>query len=203
MATSITTKFGIGDTVYFASTEARRKQHPCPDCLGAKKWGVKSPAGRSYEVSCPRCSDNFQSERRLSLSYNQFEPLVAKMHIGQVRACVGGDGKTQYMCVETGIGSGSIYDEHRLFATEAEALLASAALATSQNADVPWVVAQYDASLKFCDYQLSDARLKAKEDEAREIVTRYSYFIQDLENCETIEEVRSELLNITAKEAAQ
>jgi hypothetical protein len=169
MAT-LTTKYSVGDVVYFASTTTEKKRHPCPDCKGVRKWKATSPAGGEYEFDCPRCSTSYNSDRDLLLDYSAFVPYVQKLTIGsiQVNTAKGAyDEGARYMCVETGIGSGSVYDEARLFSTEDEATAAAQAIADGQNVSVEWVVKQYDKSLRVCDYQIENAALKQAADAKR------------------------------------
>ncbi|MDI3563525.1 hypothetical protein [Bradyrhizobium sp. Arg816] len=167
MAT-ITTKFSIGETVYHAGTTTEKRRRPCPDCLGSKKWETTSPAGTKYTFDCPRCAAQYQSERDLALDYAQFAPCVSPLTIGSIQyntAKGSYDEGARYMCRETGIGSGSVYSETDLFASEAEALEAAKAKADVQNVETPWVVVQYNKSLRLSDYQLSNAILELAKDE--------------------------------------
>lgn len=170
MAT-LTTKYSIGDVVYFASTVAESKRHPCPDCKGERKWKATSPAGGEYEFSCPRCSAQYNSDRDLMLDYSALVPSVSRLTIGsiQVNTAKGShDEGARYMCCETGVGSGSVYNEDRLFETEEEATRKAQALADGQNVSVEWIVRLYDKSLRISDYQLENAALKlAKEEKSR------------------------------------
>jgi len=193
MAT-ITTKFSIGDTVYHAWTTTERKQHPCPDCLGAREWEAKSPAGRAYKFACPRCGGGYQRDRDLSLDYSVFTPSARRLTIGQVEAKAGGpESENRYMCQETGVGSGSVYYERDLFATEAEALEAADIKAKLQNAETKWVVEQYNKSLRVSDYQLSDASVQAERGRLSQIRITLNYLIEDIRNCTTIDEVQREI----------
>lgn len=165
MAT-IETRYSVGDQVFWASTTVERKQHPCPDCRGSRKWKAVSPAGHEYEVTCPRCAAGYQSDQSLSLDYSAHEPQVRALTVGSVRFnSWGSDGGAEYMCDETVVGSGQVYAEAQLYPTEAEARAAAEALAAVRNADQgSWVKQRYDASLKFCDYELHDASLRAARD---------------------------------------
>lgn len=168
MAT-ITTKYSVGDTVWYANTVTTKKQHPCPDCLGEKRWTARSPAGGEFEFSCPRCSASYHHDRDLSLAYSAFEPVASKLTIGSVRVNThpgSYDSGNSYMCVETGVGGGTIYAEDRLFDSEAEALAAAALLADAQNSETQWVVRQFDRSLSLSDYQIDSAKLKLAEEAA-------------------------------------
>lgn len=165
MAT-ITTKYSIGDVVFFASTVTQTKQHPCPDCLGTKAWKAISPAGTEYEFSCPRCSARYNGKDELRLDYSQYVPSVQRLTIGSIRHDSAGKhwgeaGRTtEYMCRETGVGSGSIYDEDRLFLTEEDATFAAQAMADQQNVTVDWIVQRYNRTLDISDYQLSNVDMK-------------------------------------------
>lgn len=170
MAT-LTTKYSIGDTVYHASTIVSKKTHPCPDCLGEKVWKATSPAGAEYSFPCPRCSASYNSDRDLMLDYQAHVPLVSKLTIGsiQVNTANGAyDEGARYMCHETGVGSGSVYDEARLFETEEEATAVAEIMAAERDKSSDWIVKLYDKSLRISDYQLSDARTKlANEAQSR------------------------------------
>lgn len=192
MAT-ITTKFSIGDTVYHAWTTTERKKHPCPDCIGSRKWLAKSPAGREYSFDCPRCSSSYQSDRDLSIEYTIFTAAVHRRTIGQVRAQSGPESQNEYMCSETGVGSGTVYREETLFATEEEALAAAEIRAALSNAEVPWVAEQYNKTLRVCDYQLSDASVKAEADRLSKVRITLNYLVEDIRGCISIEEVQREI----------
>ena len=167
----LTTQFSVGDTVFHAGTVAKRKQHDCPDCKGARKWKAVSPAGEEYEFACPRCATSYQSNSSLNLNYTAYTPVVGHLTIGSVAyeaASSWDEGGAKYMCRETGVGSGTIYRESDLFATEEEALAAATAKANLQNAETTWVVNLYNKTLELSDYQLQGAVLKqAKEIESR------------------------------------
>jgi hypothetical protein len=165
--TAIETKFSIGDVVYYASTTTTQKQHPCPDCKGERKWKAISPAGGEYSFNCPRCSSSYRANDELSLAYAASVPLVQKLTIGSVKYdSHPGSGRSpaQYMCRETGVGGGTIYDEARLFATEEGAQRAAEAMAAHQDQTTGWIVKQYNKSLSISDYQLENGKLKLAGD---------------------------------------
>jgi hypothetical protein len=192
--TTITTKFSIGDTVYHSTTATERKRHPCPDCMGKKTWAAKAPSGREYQFSCPRCSAGYCAERDISLEYSAFVPRVQRLTIGQVRAQTGGDNpRNEYMCHETGIGSGNVYYEHDLHGSEDEAMAAAQAKASLSNAEVPWVVEQFEKSLKVSDYQLIDASVQAEKNAIQKRRIALDYVIEDIRECTSVEEVQARL----------
>lgn len=172
----IQTKYSIGDKVWHANTTTERRQHPCPDCKGEKKWKALSPAGEEYDFACPRCNTNYSAHSELSLTYSAYTHTVRELTIGSVQhnSHPGSyDHGNRYMCVETGVGGGSVYDEAKLFPTKEEAEIAAALMAAEQNKTVDWVVKQYNASLEVSDYQLSNAAMndaKRAKSEARSLL---------------------------------
>lgn len=165
MAT-IETKYSIGDVVFIATTTIENKRHACPDCLGANEWRITSPAGGEYKIRCPRCS-GYPGNRDLSLDYSVYVARVQRLTIGSVQfnsASGSCDSGVRYMCQETGIGSGSVYDEPRLFSTEEDASAAAELLAQEQNANTSWVVQKYSKSLDISEYQLDSAKIKLAKD---------------------------------------
>lgn len=163
----IETKYGIGDLVYHAGTATEAKRHPCPDCNDTRKWSAISPAGNEYTFGCPRCAASYTSHNNLSLSYTATVPCVSRRTIGSIQYNSAPgiyDHGARYMCVETGVGSGSVYSEADLFTTHDEAMAAATAKAATANATVPYIVEAYNRSLEISDYQLDNALLKqAKE----------------------------------------
>lgn len=203
MAT-ITTKYSIGDTVYSAGTVVTRKQRPCPDCLGSRRWRAVSPAGADYEFACPRCSVSYQSNDALSLTYSAHVPSVQRLTIGQVLTETGGQSRVVYMCEETGVGSGTLWNEEMLHPTEAEAMVASEGLAKVRDEEVPWVKKLFDQSLKVCDYELSNAVKKAAEDADISRRVRVQMLFEDIRDCQNNDEIKEALERYSerVKEAA-
>lgn len=199
MAT-IHTKYNIGDRVWVAYTTTERKSHPCPDCLGKKAWQAQSPAGGEYTFACPRCSAGYMNDHRLSLDFTQFIPSAHNLTIGSVRVDTHDmDRPVEYMCVETGVGSGSIYDEKKLFLTYEEAMTAAAIEAQKQNKEVDWVVKQYNKSLEVKDYQLSNASLELSKRIRSRNQFRVSVFIDDLREAQSLDEVKDIIENFVNK----
>lgn len=174
---SITTKFDIGQRVFCASIVSTREQWPCPDCQGVKTWKASSPAGRDYEIACPRCSSGYLSEHRLHLSYAKWVPAVTPLTLCEVH----GLNPVSYMALETSNGApgqrgGSIHDEERLFLTEAEALVAAQIQSDEANAreqerlmKSPMEVMRIAVN----DYHITDAMVALAEKTARD--TRYDF----------------------------
>lgn len=116
MAT-IEIKFAIGDTVYRAGSSYENKTMQCPDCMGTGQWTVRFADGKEVPCPCQTCERGWQGSPGY-LTYNEHEPIVKQLTIGQVGF---EEGRGRYMCIETGIGSGSIHYEEFLFKTEEEA----------------------------------------------------------------------------------
>lgn len=177
MAT-IETKFSVGTRVWYAGTTTEARKHPCPDCKGEHVWKTVSPAGNEYTFRCPRCTSSYTSFNNLCLSYTAHVPTARALTIGSVRHDSHRP-ETTYMCVETGVGSGSVYDEGRLFETEDEALQCATSIAAKANAEVPHIVEQYNRSLEISDYQLENGLLKLAND-AQSRARRLLYNLEDL-----------------------
>lgn len=158
---AIETKFQIGDVVYYATTAETVGKLPCPDCRGTRSWQAVSPGGRGYTFACPRCSTNYAAHHELSLRYNERKPATRRLTIGSVRydshdvEC-----PVSYMCVETGVGGGSVYAESRLFAIEADALKYADGMAQDCNLKALKEGRYYHGTLEVSDYQLDLAVAK-------------------------------------------
>lgn len=160
---SIAAKYQVGDVVFYADAHMVQKQLPCPDCLGSGKWQAISPGGMGYLIPCPRCSARFHSNHELSLTYNAYEASVVTRTIGSVRYDSASDNPFQYMCRETGVGSGILYNEDSLHATREEAEIAARAIAVRQDRHIETEGKKYHGLLEVCDYQLDLAGTKAME----------------------------------------
>lgn len=121
-------KYGIGDTVYLSRLNAEVIKVPCPVCNGTGRAEV---VGFAIKANCPACYSSGYKPGFDESSLRHYTRSVMPLTIGQVRVTATASRSTlfmteevEYMCVETGVGSGSIYREHLLFATreEAEAL---------------------------------------------------------------------------------
>lgn len=128
----IETKFDFGDTIYFIGQARRQTWIPCPLCDENGEIVVINGNTRR----CPDCYG-----RRGKTEYGLHEWRISKgpVTIGQIRVDVrqeyrdgdvsdfdnfghqSGYHEEGYMCRETGIGTGSVYESDRCFATRAEA----------------------------------------------------------------------------------
>lgn len=123
----IDVKYNVGDTVWVAADEVVTKQRTCPDCNGTKKWLVHTPSSEEFQVDCQTCRRGWTSTG--VLSYSERIALPWEGTIGSVR--IDTNAKTapvNYMLNETGVGSGTIWPEDRLYSSEEEAQAAAEAL---------------------------------------------------------------------------
>ncbi len=114
-------KHQIGDKVYYANGYYGKTSIKCPDCLGTVKWEVTTPRGEQFDIPCSTCSVGLFSSGYV----NQYGPKYSAelMTIGSIRIdSADKEHQIRYMCHETGIGTGTLYDEANLFTNEAEAL---------------------------------------------------------------------------------
>lgn len=113
-----------GDLVWLPMIETKTEQHPCPDCNDTKIWRCEAPSGLVGEISCPRCVPGFRisSVNIPTLNFQRAVPRVRSLTIGSVKIDTAAQDAVCYMCLETGIGSGSVYREELLFPDEVSAM---------------------------------------------------------------------------------
>lgn len=192
MAT-ITTKYSVGDKVWWATTRQTTKSHPCPDCLGQKKWTTTSPAGTEYTFDCPRCSARYNNDRDISLKYQSSEPEARQLTIGsyEIRTSpFSDDDKVKYMCRETGVGTGQVYNERDLFWEETEALNVATLRAQEENNTNTFIVTLYNKSLEISDYQLSPALKIAETYRQRDIEHKLTDYLNEINDAQDMDEVK-------------
>ncbi len=103
-------KYKKGDKVFFADRVYSSKCISCPDCLGTLKWIVTFADGESIEIDCQTCRDGFSGPKG-TVCYNNWKPKISVLTIGSIKF---DDEKFKYMCDETGVGSGQVYNEFDL-----------------------------------------------------------------------------------------
>lgn len=177
-------KYRNGARVWQASTTTQRSDLPCPDCLGTKRWRVTTPAGSELEAECQRCASYGAIRNVPSLTSLKHIATVRGLTIGsvEIKSSVSweGDAKIKYMCIETGVGSGSVYNEHDLFETEDAACAVAegmANLANTKEAAKPERIEQ----MTFSHLSLHDAKLKAADDAIWGAWYRYRALRDDVE----------------------
>lgn len=184
-----TPKYAIGQTVYLASTFQTKKQHPCPDCKGQRTWIAVSRAGDEFEFGCPRCGGGYRSDDVLSLDYITHVRSTRPLTIGSVRINTDDEHQVTYMCKETGVGSGNIWDEGQLYPTQLQAEEAADALADESNKTNEYVVQKFNRTLALSDYQLSSAIKKAAELDRSRFNVDVQMLFEELRSAETNAEV--------------
>jgi hypothetical protein len=118
----LTPKYKIGQKVFRGLASKSVEILPCPDCAGTLKWRAISPAGGEFEIPCPRC-DQWSSVLP-PLKTLTWKPYVKTLTISSVRTDTADEhSPITYMCVETGIGTGSVYNEQDLAETKDQALV--------------------------------------------------------------------------------
>lgn len=176
-------RYAVGDTVWFVTTTTTAGRHPCPDCLGAKKWSCKSPAGVEMEMDCPRCTRSHGWKEDLDLAYSKHIPRVTKLTIGSVRMDTANTSSVfSYMCVETGVGSGSVYDEGKLYDNEEDANREAAAkcavLQAENNKQPEAMKAQAHPKMGYFE----SLKLTAKEQAVQTVRDSYADYMDDSED---------------------
>ncbi len=127
-------QYSVGHSVWFAGTSFRSERWPCPDCHGSKQWLATTATGEQIAVECPRCT-SYSSNRLPSLTHQIATTLVQRLTIGSVRTDTSQTPKqqVQYMCLETGVGSGQLYSEDQLHSTQEQAKAAAEVLRTAEQ----------------------------------------------------------------------
>lgn len=177
---TLTTKYDVGQTVWYASTHSGKRTLPCPDCHGLKRWQAISPAGRGYLFDCPRCSRSYMSDRNLSLDVYDHKPYTQSVTIQQIGWDThGAKPEATYMPWKSP-GGGSSYRESDLYPTEAEATAAAELKAAAYNAH--WLSRPdvFTGNLEVSDYQIDLAAAKAFEKAARDLGYDLQYLVEDL-----------------------
>jgi len=108
------TKFDLGEKVWYTKTEVKNIiLNPCKYCNGSGEVELKN----DDKITCPRCHGNRGEHRTLYLK----KPSNARSQIGEVQAKIFRDHReNSYMLFATGVGSGTVYSEDKIFRTKEE-----------------------------------------------------------------------------------
>lgn len=111
----VQTKFALGEYVWKAWNGTESYWQPCDFCAATGQ--IASADGNTIR-QCPECYG-----RRGSKEWRERRWLVdRRLQVGEIRLAVNADTfEERYMCVETGIGSGTLHNADHLFETEDEA----------------------------------------------------------------------------------
>ena len=104
----ITPIYKIGDLVYYPHKEWGTKHTLCPDCLGTKEWTIIFANGSTEKCTCQTCRHGYFSNG--VIEYQEWKPMVRLLTIGSIYGWDPENG-VRYMCTETGVGSGALYNE--------------------------------------------------------------------------------------------
>lgn len=150
---TITTKYSVGDNVWAATNQHVDVWTVCPDCKGELKWMIIFADGRQEECPCQTCQRGWEGPIG-KVNHWEYQPHVSLLTVGQVRFY---EDSPSYMCEETGIGSGTLHPETRLFPTREEAeaeaqniYLKQMAHVASQNFKKKGEFANFVSTFGFC-----------------------------------------------------
>lgn len=106
------TKYSIGDQVYYAYVDHITTLEPCPACEGAGHI-----MHNDTMFACTKCGGTGEISH-----YGVATAVVRRSTVGKIGIeAYENSIKVQYMIKATGIGSGTLWDEDKLFATHEEA----------------------------------------------------------------------------------
>lgn len=114
-------KFKINQKVYAVSSKSvsKREHVKCDVCNSTGKVKI---TGRDDDYVCPVCRGQMET------TYDGFEYIISypgasigKVQTEEYAARYNCESRVTYMLKETGVGSGTVWREDRLFATEEEA----------------------------------------------------------------------------------
>ena len=111
----IKVKFEMGQQVYYVGGVHIKYDQIHVPCETCDSTGIVKIKGKEFE--CPQCGGETRADHEHRKMYFS-KPSTVPRTIGQIRVKITGKKQEiQYMCKETGINSGTVYDENRLFAT--------------------------------------------------------------------------------------
>jgi hypothetical protein len=110
-------KYQIGQTVFNGFGTITTENIPCPECCGETEVTVTTPAGATYKAPCVVCERGYYSDGFIKKIAPCSE--VRSLTIGSIRIDTNEkeEERISYMCIETGVGTGSIYYEPKLHLT--------------------------------------------------------------------------------------
>ncbi len=171
-------KFAIGDKAYWAGALRSTELLPCPDCHDTHKWKATSPSGIECECQCPRCGSGYGA-RPKDLTLLIFRPEVSLISIGSVRIDTAArDDAVTYMTSAT--GSGQVYGESRLFATEPEAVAHAKLYAAQRTAQTPHCTESAEHVREFALYSFTNAKIEESKKAQMHLGVDVSMFVDNV-----------------------
>jgi hypothetical protein len=131
----IETKFNLGDKVWVSDHSRVNEFIQCPDCLGSGIWSTTLPNGETFPIECPTCAHGYEGSRGFISGPLVYGPKVWEGTVGSIGVDTYSsrpEERVRYMLNETGVGSGTIYYEFRIF-PDRESALAEATLASERQ----------------------------------------------------------------------
>lgn len=137
-------KFNLGQEVFYVKEYSQYEYKPCELCKGTGSLHILEEPHKT--VSCHGCRE---SRRRPYKKRKTWQVNEQSLNIGQCRCEINDKDKNQwadraikeeYMCAETGVGSGQIHKVEELFATKEQAQ----AFCDEQNARIDWEITNND-----------------------------------------------------------
>lgn len=148
----ITTRFSIGDKVWPVDSEQETVRVPCLACEGQGKV-LDGMGERTIYCQKTGCYNGSHTIRMTPRAVVRGPHTVGKVSFDMYTAREGE--QEQYMCEETGIGTGRVYYGNRLFGSPEEA----AAFAAAWTIELAW-----DAAIAWEKYLKLERRGKARKD---------------------------------------
>jgi len=113
----IETKYSNGDLVWYIGTDACERLMACKTCEDKKEIEIKGEFFR-----CPSCVTDRRNNRWAYRSYVRGSSIIGKVIFSHEYKYHDPDViEIQYMLEDTGIGSGTLWYENKLFSTKEEA----------------------------------------------------------------------------------
>ncbi len=110
--------YEIGTVVFLAQSSWQSVPIECPDCKGQKTWEVSTPAGEKFSTYCRTCWHGYDGCFGTVNEYG-YRASTRRLTIGMVCTRQSeAKAEIQYMCEESGVGSGSMWNESELFFSE-------------------------------------------------------------------------------------
>lgn len=118
---NLTTKYTVGDTVYQKVPSYQDyREVSCELCVGT---GIVSIAGAEDRTTdCPDCYGHGTRGVDFPVPSWSRELTIGQVNVTTHSKTDRGEKKVTYMCVETGVASGTVHREENLFETPEEAL---------------------------------------------------------------------------------
>lgn len=114
-------RFSKGDTIFTGDSTYSSEFVSCPDCLGTLTWTVVFADGDAEQVACQTCRQGW-ADPSGKIEIKLWRPQVRTLTVGNVRYNDRDEVPFSYMCEETGVGTGRVYYEDKMFTDEASAL---------------------------------------------------------------------------------